>query len=62
MTDRILLAALTFLGVALLMCLGGIIYLTATGDRPIPDVLVGTTGVIAGTFGGILIPNTRRPV
>lgn len=57
MTDRILTIALAILGGAFLLCLAGIIYL-AGNDKPVPDVLVGTTGTIAGGIVGILV----RPV
>lgn len=58
--DRILALALGFLGVALLICLGGVIWLAAAEPaRSIPDVLVGTTGAIVGGIVGILVP-TRR--
>lgn len=53
----ILKTALLFLGVALLMCLGGIIWLaSAMPARAIPDVLVGTTGLVVGGLIGILVP------
>lgn len=54
----ILKLALLFLGVALLMCLGGVIWLaSANPARPIPDVLVGTTGIVVGGLIGILVPS-----
>lgn len=54
----ILKTALLFLGVALLMCLGGVICLAAANPaRAIPDVLVGTTGIVVGGLIGILVPS-----
>lgn len=54
----ILKLALLFLGVALLMCLGGVIWLaSANPARAIPDVLVGTTGIVVGGLIGILVPS-----
>lgn len=54
---RILAIVLAILGAALLLCLGGIIYLAAAMPaRPIPDVLIGTTTLIAGGVLGILVP------
>lgn len=54
----ILKLALLFLGAAMLMCLGGIIWLaSANPARAIPDVLVGTTGLVAGGLIGILVPS-----
>lgn len=48
---------LTILGVALLTCLGGIIYLaSAVPARSIPDILVGTTTLIVGGVIGLLVP------
>lgn len=56
MTERIVLFVIGILGVCLLVSLGGVIYLADTGpDRPIPDVLVGTTGAIVGAIAGILV-------
>lgn len=60
MNDRILLATLIVLGAALMLCLGGIVYLAAAiPARAIPDVLVATSGGIVGAIAGILAP-TRR--
>ena len=54
---RLLLFGLIFLGIALLMCLGGIIYLSAAiPARPIPDVLIGTVSLIAGGILGMFVP------
>lgn len=57
MNTPVLKIALVILGIALLMCLGGIIWLaSANPSRAIPDVLVTTTGIIAGGLIGILVP------
>ena len=57
-TTSILKIALIFLGTALLMCLGGVIWLaSANPARDIPDVLVTTTGLIGGGMVGILVPS-----
>lgn len=54
----ILKLALLFLGSALLICLGGVIWLaSANPARAIPDVLVGTTGIVVGGLIGILVPS-----
>lgn len=54
---NLLFIALLFLGVALLICLGGIIWLSAANPaRAIPDVLVGVTFGALGTIGGLLVP------
>lgn len=46
------------LGVALLLCLAGIIWLAAAEPaRQIPDVLVAVPTGILGLLGGILVPN-----
>lgn len=59
----ILKLALLFLGAAMLMCLGGIIWLaSANPARAIPDVLVGTTGLVAGGLIGILVPSKNPGV
>lgn len=53
---NLLLIALAFLGIAMLMCLGGIIWLSgAIPARPIPDVLIATTGAIVGAFSTLLV-------
>jgi hypothetical protein len=58
MNTPILKTALLILGVALIMCLGGIIWLaSANPARAIPDVLVGTTGLVTGGLIGILVPS-----
>jgi hypothetical protein len=50
--------ALAVLGIAFLLCIGGIIWLSAANPaRAIPDILVATTTGILGLFGGILIPS-----
>lgn len=57
MPDSILKTAVAILGGALLVCLGGIIYLAgANPARAIPDVLVATTGLVSGGLVGILVP------
>lgn len=62
MTVSILKLALCILGGAFFMCLGGIIWLAAAEPaRAIPDVLVGTTGLIGGAIVGVLVP-TKTPV
>ena len=49
---------LAILGVALLTCLGGIIWLAAANPaRSIPDILVGTTTLIVGGVIGLLVPS-----
>lgn len=54
----ILRIALLFLGAALLICLCGVIWLaSANPARSIPDVLVGTTGIVVGGLIGILVPS-----
>ena len=59
----VLKMALLFLGVAMLLCLGGIIWLaSANPARSIPDVLVGTTGLVAGGLIGILVPSKNPGV
>ena len=61
MTDPLLRHALYILGVALLLCLAGIIYLAAAiPARAIPDVLIATTGLVSGGIVGILAPSGRR--
>ena len=49
---------LCILGVALILCLGGIIFLaSANPARSIPDILVGTTTLIVGGVIGLLVPS-----
>ena len=49
---------LGILGVALLTCLAGIIFLAAQEPaRAIPDILVGTTTLIVGGVIGLLVPS-----
>jgi hypothetical protein len=56
----LLRVALMVLGGALLLCLGGIIWLAAAEPaRSIPDILVGTTTLIVGGILGILVPSKR---
>jgi hypothetical protein len=60
-SQSILRLALIFLGVSLLMCLAGIIWLSSANPaRAIPDVLVGTTGLVAGGLIGIIVPTQRN--
>lgn len=57
MNVSILKLALCILGTAFLLCLGGIIWLASANPAPaIPDVLVGTTGLIGGAIVGVLVP------
>lgn len=52
---------LAILGVALLTCLGGIVFLAAQEPaRAVPDILVGTTTLIVGGIIGLLVPS-RQP-
>lgn len=61
MSESILKTALTILGGALLLCIGGIIWLaSAEPARAIPDVLIATTGLVSGGLVGVLVPS--RPV
>lgn len=54
----ILRYALIILGVVLVMCVGGIIFLaSANPARAIPDILVGTTTLVVGGILGILVPS-----
>lgn len=49
---------LGILGIALLLCLGGIIFLASQEPaRSIPDILVGTTTLIVGGVIGLLVPS-----
>lgn len=60
MNPSILRLALYILGSAFLLCLGGIIWLAAAiPARAIPDVLVGTTGLIGGAIVGVLVPSKQ---
>lgn len=60
MTTSTLRLALCILGVAFLLCIGGIIWLSAANPaRPIPDVMVAVTTGILGLFGGILVPSAK---
>jgi hypothetical protein len=58
----LLTAVVAILGAGFLGCLGLIGALSVIGDRPIPDVLVGTTTGILGLLGGILVPSKSDPV
>lgn len=54
----ILRYALIILGIVLIMCVGGIIFLaSANPARSIPDILVGTTTLVVGGILGILVPS-----
>lgn len=49
---------LAILGAALIVCLGGIIYLaSANPARDIPDILVGTTSAVVAGILGLLVPS-----
>jgi hypothetical protein len=53
----VLLIGLLILGIALLICLGGVIFLAAQQPpAAIPDVLIATTGIIVGAIAGLLVP------
>jgi hypothetical protein len=59
MTDlRNLVAAAVAL--ALLLCVGGIVYLAAVPERAVPDVLVALSTGALGYLGGLLVPTTAR--
>jgi hypothetical protein len=61
MTPRLLTVAVLGLLLALLLCLIGIIYLAAAVPaKAIPDVLVGTTGIIVGAIAGLLAPRSAQ--
>lgn len=58
MKTNTLNVVLLILGAALLLCLGGIIFLaSANPARSIPDILVGTTTLIVGGVIGLLVPS-----
>lgn len=60
MNPSILKLALCILGGAFFLCLAGIIWLaSANPARQIPDVLVGTTGLIGGAIVGVLVPSKQ---
>lgn len=62
MTDRLLTLIIAVLGLALVLSLGGIIFLaSANPARSIPDILVATTTLIVGTVAGILVPRPSTP-
>jgi hypothetical protein len=49
---------LSILGLSLILCLGGIIFLASQEPaRSIPDILVGTTTLIVGGILGLLAPS-----
>lgn len=59
MNHSLLKLAVLVLGLVLVMCVGGIIYLAAVVPaRAIPDILVATVAGIVGTIGGILVPRS----
>lgn len=59
----ILKMAMMILGVVLVMCVGGIIFLaSANPARSIPDILVGTTTLVVGGMIGILVPSKNPGV
>lgn len=48
--------AMAILGLVLIMCVGGIIFLaSANPARSIPDILVGTTTLVVGGILGIIV-------
>lgn len=58
MNISILKLALCILGAAFIICIVGIIWLSAAiPARSIPDVLVAVTTGILGLFGGLMVPN-----
>lgn len=57
--DRILVVILA-LSVVALVCLGGVIYLSAQ-QLGVPDVLVATAGAAVGALGSILARPTSPP-
>lgn len=62
MNQSTLNLALYILGAGFLLCLGGIIFLAAQEPaRSIPDVLVGTIGLIGGAIVGVLVPTKTPP-
>lgn len=59
----ILRLALLILGSGFLLCLAGIIWLaSANPARAIPDVLVGTIGLIGGAIVGVLVPTQPQRI
>lgn len=53
--------AVTFLGIALLACIAGIVTLSALHDA-IPDVLATIAGVVGGALAGLFIaPHPSEP-
>lgn len=53
--------AVTFLGIALLACIAGIVTLSALHDT-IPDVLATIAGVVGGALAGLFItPHSGEP-
>lgn len=57
----LLLVAMTGLLAVLLLCVAGILYLSAQQPaRAVPDILVGTTTLIVGTIAGLLVNPRER--
>lgn len=56
---RLMVLTVAGLLLALLLCLGGIIWLALAGV-PAPDVLVGTTGTVVGALAGMLTVTVSR--
>jgi hypothetical protein len=62
MSPSVVKIALVILGLVLLVCLGGIIWLaSANPQRSIPDVLVATPSAALAGILGILIPSRPAP-
>lgn len=59
MTDLRTIVALA-VALALLLCVGGIVYLAAVPERAVPDVLVALSTGALGYLGGLLVPTTAR--
>lgn len=56
LNDSVFTIVVAFLGVTLLVCVGGIIYLASTSDT-IPDILQNVaSGVVAGMIGLLVSP------
>lgn len=51
----VLFAVVVVLGLALLACLGGSVWLAATGHE-VPDFLAVTGGATVGALGALLVP------
>lgn len=61
LNERAFGIVIVFLGVALLSCVGGIIFLTGTGNT-VPDILENTTtGIVTGLIGLLVrTPNQSK--